>query len=102
MTEQERARLALEALNFIDEGDNMLDSDGEVMVSSEVMETIRLALIRMADDTMVYVPKDMVDVLNMVDAWGNGLRHETAHESNMVKAARKILRELKPYRKVGK
>ena len=31
------------------------------------------------------------DVAKMVDAWGNGLRHLTAHESKMVKAARAAL-----------
>lgn len=31
------------------------------------------------------------EILQMVDAWGNGLRHMTAHESKMVKAARAAL-----------
>lgn len=31
------------------------------------------------------------EVAEMVDAWGHGLRHRTAHESKMVKAARRAL-----------
>ena len=34
---------------------------------------------------------ELVEVAQMVDAWGHGLRHETAHESKMVKAARAAL-----------
>jgi hypothetical protein len=34
---------------------------------------------------------ELVEVARMVDAWGHGLRHETAHESKMVKAARTAL-----------
>jgi len=37
---------------------------------------------------------DLVAVARMVDAWGNGLRHQTAHESAMVKAARAVLVKL--------
>lgn len=36
-----------------------------------------------------------MEVVQMVDQWGNGLRHHTAHESKMVKAARAILKKLK-------
>lgn len=31
------------------------------------------------------------EALEAVDAWGNGIRHHTAHESRMVKAARAAL-----------
>ncbi len=33
------------------------------------------------------------EVARMVDQWGNGLRHHTAHESKMVKSARKALQQ---------
>lgn len=33
----------------------------------------------------------LTEVAKMVDAWGNGLRHHTAHEGKMVKAARATL-----------
>lgn len=34
-----------------------------------------------------------MEVVQMVDQWGNGLRHRTAHESKMVNAARVILKQ---------
>jgi hypothetical protein len=41
--------------------------------------------------TAINCHDDLLAVAEMVDAWGNGLRHETAHESRMVKAARAAL-----------
>ena len=35
----------------------------------------------------------LVSVAKMVDAWGNGIRHWTTHESMMVKSARAALTE---------
>ena len=39
---------------------------------------------------------DLVAALELVDAWGHGLRHETAHESKMVRAARAALAKARP------
>lgn len=34
----------------------------------------------------------LVEVAKMVDAWGHGIRHHTAHESSLVKTARAALK----------
>ena len=35
-------------------------------------------------------------IVAYVDAWGNGIRHETAHERKMVRAARAFLAKPEP------
>jgi hypothetical protein len=41
-----------------------------------------------ANALLISAMPDLIEVARMVDTWGNGLRHHTAHESKMVNAAR--------------
>ena len=41
-----------------------------------------------SDGPLIAAAPDLLDLARMVDAWGNGLRHHTAHEAAMVKSAR--------------
>jgi hypothetical protein len=59
--------------------DEILDAAGGIIIRDVSWSTAA---------PVVAAGSDLLDVARMVDAWGNGLRHHTAHESKMVKAAR--------------
>ena len=63
----------------------------EILTGAIESMTQALESMQQTNEVLLRRYSEAVEALELVDAWGNGLRHPTAHEGKMVKAARAVI-----------